>query len=82
MRYCVYILKCADKTLYTGYTNNLSRRLKRHNGELAGGAKYTRGRGPVKLVYTETFKSLSKALKREAEIKRFTRGKKLALISH
>ena len=58
-----YILQCSDGTLYTGFTNNIEKRISTHNKGL--GAKYTRGRLPVKLVYTENFKSKSKALKRE-----------------
>lgn len=74
----VYIVRCSDDTLYTGYTNNLDRRIKMHNdGE---GAKYTKGRRPVKLVHSEEFKSKSKAMKREYEIKQFKRSKKLILI--
>lgn len=76
--YYVYILKCRDKTLYTGSTNNLENRLKAHN--TGKGAKYTRGRGPVEIVYQETCPDKSTALKREAKIKRYSREKKLDLI--
>ena len=69
----VYILKCRDGTLYTGYTNNLGKRLKAHNSEK--GAKYTKGRTPVRLVYFE------KALHREYIIKKMKRKKKLELIN-
>ncbi|MDY0235145.1 MAG: GIY-YIG nuclease family protein [Gudongella sp.] len=74
----VYILECNDKTLYTGYTNSLETRLKKHNLGLA--SKYTRGRIPVKFVYTENFSCKSAAMKREIEIKSLTRNKKLKLI--
>ena len=75
----VYIVKCSDGTLYTGYTNNLNRRIKEHNeGE---GAKYTKGRRPVNLVYSEKFKTKSKALKREYRIKQLSRKKKFALFN-
>ena len=76
--YYVYILKCRDKTLYTGSTNDLENRLKAHNA--GKGAKYTRGRGPVEIVYQETCPDKSTALKREAKIKRYSREKKLDLI--
>jgi len=75
----VYILKCSDKTLYTGSTNNIEKRIKEHNNGKSG-AKYTRARRPVKLVYVETFSTLLNALKREAEIKKLSRAQKLLLI--
>ncbi len=74
----VYILKCSDNTLYTGWTNNLEKRIKTHN--LGKGAKYTKSRLPVELVYFEVYESKSEALKREAEIKKMNRAKKLELI--
>lgn len=74
----VYILRCADGTLYTGSTNNVERRLEVHNA--ARGAKYTRGRLPVKLVYQEVCGCRSAALKREAAIKGLRRGEKETLI--
>lgn len=76
----VYILKCADKSLYTGCTNNLPKRLKEHNGGKAG-AKYTRARRPVKLVYSEVYRTFAKGRRREAEIKRLTRKEKMELIN-
>lgn len=76
--YYVYILECSDNTLYTGYTNNLEKRIKTHN--LKKGAKYTRFRTPVKLKYFEEYKDLSCALKREIEIKKLNRKEKLKLI--
>lgn len=78
----VYILKCSDDTLYTGWTTNLEDRLKVHNGETNGNsAKYTRGRRPVELVYSENFETKSEALKREAAIKKLNREKKWVLIN-
>ncbi len=74
----VYIVECRDNTLYTGYTNDPKRRIKEHN--LGDGAKYTRGRGPVKLVYLEEFTDKSEAMKREYEIKQLSRSEKLELI--
>jgi len=74
----VYILECADDTLYTGYTTDPERRLREHNaGE---GAKYTRGRTPVDLVYLETYDSQSAAMSREYEIKQLRRNEKVDLI--
>ena len=78
MTYGVYILRCADGTLYTGCTNDLSRRLAAHNA--GKGAKYTRSRRPVELVYREEVPDKSAALRREAAIKGLSRGEKLALI--
>ena len=63
-----YILKCSDGTLYTGWTNDIEKRLKAHNE--GKGAKYTKSRRPVKLVYFETFETRQEAMKREAAIKR------------
>lgn len=77
--YYVYILECADKTLYTGYTTDLDKRVKNHN-ESKVGAKYTKARRPVVLKYSEKFSTLSEALKREFEIKALTRKEKLDLI--
>ncbi len=78
----IYILKCADGTLYTGYTDDLQERVKTHNGESKKvGAKYTRGRRPVKLVYSEGFKTKSEAMKREIEIKKLTRLQKEKLFT-
>ena len=73
----VYILECADQSLYTGITNDLDHRIHQH--EKGTGAKYTRGRAPFTLLYTETHASRSQALKREAEIKSFDRATKLQL---
>lgn len=73
----LYILRCGDDTLYTGITNDVSARLKAHAS--GKGAKYTRGRGPLELVYTEACESHSDALKREAAIKKLKRQEKLRL---
>ena len=73
-----YILKCSDGTLYTGWTNNLEKLLKEHNA--GQGAKYTRGRRPVKLVYTEIHDTKREAMQRESQIKKLTRKEKEALI--
>ena len=77
--YYVYILQCGDGTYYTGSTTDLERRLDAHaNGR---GAKYTRGRGPLRLVYREEVESWPAALRREAAIKKLTRAQKIALIA-
>lgn len=74
----VYIVECSDGSLYTGITVDLKRRIERHNnGE---GARYTRSRRPVKLVWSESHKSESSVRKREAEIKRWPRAKKIQTI--
>lgn len=75
----VYILKCSDDSLYTGWTTDPTERIKAHNA--GTGAKYTRGRGPVTLVYLEKFDNKGDALSREAEIKKLPRKEKLSLIS-
>ena len=75
----VYILTCNDDTLYTGITTNLIRRVEEHNGSDKG-AKYTRVRRPVELVYSEDHKDKSSASKREYEIKKLSRIQKLELI--
>ena len=72
-----YILKCNDGTLYTGWTNNLEKRLKDHNE--GKGAKYTKARRPVSLVYYEEFESKEEAMKREYAIKQMSRSEKLKL---
>ena len=74
----VYVLECADGSLYTGYTTEVERRVAEHNaGE---GAKYTRGRTPVELVHVESFDSKSAAMSREYEIKQFSRREKAELV--
>lgn len=74
----VYILRCADGTLYTGWTNDLDRRLAAHSA--GHGARYTRARLPVELLYAETLPTREAAMSREWHIKRLTRKEKLALI--
>ncbi len=78
----VYILRCADDSLYTGITTELDRRIAEHNDKNKKlGARYTRSRQPVTLIYHETFESRSLASKREAEIKRLKRKQKLLLLA-
>ena len=73
-----YIVECKDGTLYTGWTNNLEKRLRAHNE--GKGAKYTKSRRPVTLVYQESFDTKEEAMRREYAIKRFSRKKKMELI--
>jgi putative endonuclease len=83
MTYFLYMLRCADDTLYTGITTDLDRRLVEHNGSgIAGGAgaKYTRARRPVQLVYTKKYKDRSGASVAEAAMKKLTREEKLKLV--
>ena len=79
-KWLIYLLECKDKTLYCGITNDLENRLKQHNGEIKGGAKYTRSRQPLKLVYQEKALSRSDALKREIIIKKMSKKTKIVLI--
>lgn len=74
----VYMVECADQTLYTGWTTDVARRLKAHNA--GRGARYTQQRGPVRLVYVEELPDRRAALKREVQIKRMSRGDKFKLI--
>lgn len=74
--YFVYILECADGSLYTGITTDLERRIEEHNSSKLG-AKYTKGRRPVKLLYQEKFADKSTALREEARIKKLSRKEKL-----
>lgn len=76
----VYILECCDHTYYTGWTTNLENRIKTHNR--GKGAKYTRCRIPVTLVYYEQFSDKKDAMKREYEIKQLSRKEKIMLINH
>ncbi len=78
-KYYLYILKCKDKTLYTGITTDLDRRLVEHNTSKLG-AKYTHARRPVRLVYSKKFIDRSTASKEEMRIKKMKRAEKLALI--
>ncbi len=79
MNWIVYILECSDNTLYTGITKDMKRRMAEH--ENGTGAKYTKGRGPFKVVYSELQPTMSHALKREAEIKSLDRSAKQKLTS-
>ena len=74
----VYMLRCKDSSLYTGWTNDLEHRLAMHNS--GRGAKYTRGRGPLELVYSEELPDKEAALRRECAIKKLRRDQKLALL--
>lgn len=80
-KYYTYILRCADGTLYTGFTTDLSARVRVHNGEGKGGAKYTRSRRPVSLAYYEEYESAHEARVRECAIKRLTRLEKEQLVA-
>ena len=75
-----YLLRCADGTLYCGWTNDLEKRVAAHNA--GTGAKYTKSRRPVELAYCEAFATKQEAMRREAQIKRLTRQEKLALIEN
>ena len=77
--FTVYILECTDQTLYTGSTNDLKKRLHAHNF-CKSGAKYTRARRPVKLVYSKKFRNRSLAAKAEAGVKKLARAEKMKLI--
>lgn len=78
-KHYIYIVKCKDGSLYTGYAKDIEQRIAKHNS--GQGAKYTKIRRPVELVYQEMFDTKSEAMKREYEIKTFSRQKKLQLIS-
>ncbi|MBX2848275.1 MAG: GIY-YIG nuclease family protein [Acidiferrobacterales bacterium] len=80
MSWTVYILRCADDSLYTGITINVSRRLSEHNSDNKKGARYTRARRPVELIYQEKCQNRSDASQREHQIKQLSRSQKLALI--
>lgn len=76
--YYIYMLRCKDGSIYTGYTDNIYKRIEKHrNGK---GAKYTRGRGPFELVHYESFLTKEEAMQREAAIKKLTKEAKLNLI--
>lgn len=75
----VYIVECADGTLYTGWTNDLKKRLSAHNSGAA--SKYTRSRTPVRMVYSEEFETREEAMSREVRIKSLTRAQKIELIN-
>lgn len=80
MEYYVYIVECSDATLYTGIARDVAKRIEEHNGEGKPGAKYTRGRRPVRLCYEECLPSRSAALVRESGIKKLSRAGKQSLI--
>ena len=76
----VYLLRCADNSLYCGITNNLQKRIRQHNGDLVGGAKYTKTRQPCELVYQEPAESRSAASQREYQLKKLSKSAKEKLI--
>lgn len=76
----VYVLRCADGSLYTGVAKDLQRRLLQHNGQQAGGSRYTRGRRPVELLWSESEQDRGAAQRREAAIKKLSRDQKLRLL--
>ena len=75
----VYIVECSDETFYVGTTNNIEKRVAKHNA--GKGAKYTRGRAPVRIRYTRSFESRSEACKHEYQLKQHTKLEKLAIIN-
>ncbi len=79
-KYFTYLARCIDQTIYTGYTDNITKRETAHNN--GTGAKYTKARRPVKIIYWEKFKTKSLAMKREAEIKKWPKIKKEKLIKN
>ena len=79
--YYVYILECSDKTFYTGSTHNIEKRIEEHNNGKKG-ARYTRSRRPVKLVYVEACSTLSDAFKAEVRIKKLSKARKMRLIEN
>lgn len=79
MTYFVYLLQCADKSFYCGYTTELERRVAEHNHSDKG-SKYTRSKRPVELVYSEEYQTLSEALKREHQIKQLSSQEKRTLV--
>jgi putative endonuclease len=81
-KWTVYMLLCADGTYYTGVARDPARRLSEHNGRDGRGARYTRARQPVQMVYTETARGRSLAQCREAAIKKISRAQKIRLVSH
>ena len=80
-QWTVYVLRCGDNSLYTGVTTDVERRINEHNHDNKLAASYTRGRRPVKLVYSEACADRSQAQKRESDIKKLSRKQKEALIS-
>lgn len=78
--YYFYILRCSDNSLYCGQTNNLKRRINEHNFDKNKSAKYLRAKKPVKLIFFEEYSTLQEAMKREIQIKKWTKAKKEALV--
>ncbi len=78
----IYILRCSDNSLYTGITKDIEKRIKEHNSGNKTGAKYTRSRAPVTLVYTENVETRSHATKRELEIKKMSKKSKEMMLSN
>ncbi|WP_373019908.1 GIY-YIG nuclease family protein [Thiomicrorhabdus sp.] len=76
----VYLLRCSDDSLYCGITNRLENRIRQHNGEIKGGARYTQARRPCQLVYQEAAESRQKASQREYEIKQYSKPEKERLV--
>lgn len=81
MSYTFYILRCRDNSLYCGQTKNLQKRIEEHNSGKKISAKYTRSRKPVALVYSEDYGTLTEALKRESEVKKWSKKRKESLVS-
>lgn len=80
MFYHFYMVRCSDNSLYCGITTNLEKRVKEHNSKGARGAKYLRAKRPVQLVYSEEYPDIQSAMKREWQIKKWTKAKKEALV--
>ena len=80
MPYYFYLARCADDTLYSGYTVNIKEREQRHNE--GRGARYTKARRPVKIVYSEEYQTKSEAMKREYEVKQWTKNQKMDLLTN
>lgn len=80
MKYYFYILRCSDNSLYCGMTTNLENRLKEHNSTSTKGAKYLRAKKPVQLIYSEEYQDIKSAMRRELQIKKWTKAKKEALV--
>lgn len=80
MTWYMYVVVCCDNSFYCGITTNLDRRLKQHNGEIKGGAKYTRSRRPCKYIYNEKCLNRSDAAKKEAKYKKLTKKQKISYI--
>jgi len=79
MNWCVYLLECSDGTFYCGITNDISRRINEHNGIVSGGARYTKGRRPVKIIASIPVRNRAEAVKLEFQVKRISKSKKLEL---